>query len=183
MAFNEQMREKILLPSGNYRLLLRKISGWTYGGKNKENPNAEETSWKFDFEIVAPAQYSSYECPPLFSPKGLRPGNKLDTILRALTGRVFNHGEVIEESMLVGKQVDAMISIAGKKTNPMEKQNVILDVLPVNSLVIQSNVVQQQQPPVQQPPVQQPSVQQPPVQQTPIQSQPINTGGTSNIKF
>jgi hypothetical protein len=127
MAFDEKMQEKVLLENGTYRLKVTKIGSFTKDfGKGQISE-----SWIFNFDILSPSNYAGKICPPLFVQKGLKPGNKLDRILRAITKKVFQPGEKLTEDMIIGACVDALIVKAEDKKKPGEYNNRIQELYPV----------------------------------------------------
>lgn len=127
MAFDEKMQEKVLLENGTYRLKVTKIGSFT---KDFGKGNVTD-SWVFNFDILSPTNYAGKACPALFVQKGLRAGNKLDRVLRAITKKVFQPGEKPSESIIINAVVDALIVKVENKNKPGEYNNKIMELYPV----------------------------------------------------
>lgn len=127
MVFDEKMQDKVLLENGTYRLRVTKIGSFTKDfGKGQISE-----SWIFNFDILSPANFVGKACPPLFVQKGLKAGNKLDRVLRAITKKVFQPGEKPSEEMIISAVVDALIVKTEDKNKPGVYNNKIQELYPV----------------------------------------------------
>lgn len=125
MSLVERMENYDLLPPGVYTLQLKNMVPYIAKSSGRE-------MWKFSFTIISPPQYAGRSLLPQYIAKGMKPGNYLNKLYMALVGNSINIsiGEEVNWSICIGRQVNAMISIA-KKNNGDGDENKIVQYMAV----------------------------------------------------
>jgi len=155
------MQKNELITPGSYRLKITSVRDYV-------NKSKGYVSKILNFTFTDPGLVSK-ECPPMFlnvtQSNGqvvFKKGTKIYRAIAAIIGKDSLEGEMINDEMFIGREVDANISL--KPNDKGEMQNRVEELYKLGSVPL-TPVVQQPTQQVYQQPVQQP-VQQQPVQQS-----------------